>query len=80
MDYISISALGTLPCVTFVNTGLGNKRSTWVCRSASDARAKAGELEELAHITDVEVMDAIVKDESDDDIRNPASDCHADPF
>lgn len=62
MEYLLVSALGTLPVVMFTNTGTGNSREAWVCETAQVARERMAELEAMPHIADVCLVDATVKE------------------
>ena len=57
---IRLSDVNSLPCVTFLNTRLGNDRKIFVCMDASEAHRMANELSSIPHIVDIEVLDSIV--------------------
>lgn len=59
--YLEVSAVGTLPVVTFSNTAT-KTNECWVCETAEVARERAAELEAMPHITNVELLDATVKE------------------
>ena len=61
---ITLSAVDSLPVVTFRNTTQadGNLHAM-VCASLSLARYQVNRLESMEHITDVQLLDAVVLDE-----------------
>lgn len=62
MEYLMVSALGTLPVVMFRNTSTSSDEA-WVCETAQVARERAAELEAMPHISNVRLVDATVKGE-----------------
>jgi hypothetical protein len=58
---LQVSMVGSLPVVSFFNTAL-SQRKVFVCQTVAGAEEQAERLRSMSHITEVEVMDAAVKE------------------
>jgi len=59
MPSLETSCFDSLPVISFYNKAT-ETRNVWVCENMTVAVSRAAGLDELGHIEDVQIMDAIV--------------------